>query len=184
MISTPEVSSAHQTVPEKGLELAPQKARKPVQKRTLPATPAAPVKAVSKVRAASKVAKSLSTAPTKSAKRAPSKAVKQIQPVKAVTTKSKAVAPSKTEAVQKAVVTTKPIKEKKNKVVRDSFTIPKNELLNIGELKKRAMGLGVAIKKSELIRAGLQSLSISNDAAFKKAMASVPIIKTGRPAKG
>jgi hypothetical protein len=75
------------------------------------------------------------------------------------------------------------LKDKKVKVVRDSFTIPKSELLQIGESKKRALALGVEIKKSELIRAGLQALTRMNDAAFKKALAGVPTIKTGRPAK-
>ena len=42
---------------------------------------------------------------------------------------------------------------------------------------------GVGVKKSELIRAGLSALASLNDAAFKKALASVPTIKTGRPAK-
>jgi hypothetical protein len=50
-------------------------------------------------------------------------------------------------------------------------------------MKKRAMALGVEVKKSELIRAGLQALSGLTDTAFKKAMANVPTIKTGRPAK-
>ena len=68
-------------------------------------------------------------------------------------------------------------------MVRDSFTIPKTELLQIGDMKKRALTLGVEIKKSELIRAGLSALSGMSDASFKKAIASVPTIKTGRPAK-
>jgi hypothetical protein len=116
-------------------------------------------------------------------------------PVKAPvskTAKSTAVkAPAKTTrtAPQKPVVKktsaapAKPLKDKKVKVVRDSFTIPKNELLQIGEMKKRALGLSVEIKKSELIRAGLQALASMPDASFKKALASVPTIKTGRPAK-
>ena len=74
-------------------------------------------------------------------------------------------------------------KEKKIKVVRDSFTLPKTELLQITEMKKRAMTLGVEVKKSELIRAGLQALAGMADTAFKQAMANVPTIKTGRPAK-
>ena len=82
-----------------------------------------------------------------------------------------------------ATAPAKPAKEKKIKVVRDSFTIPKTELLQVGEMKKRALTLGVAVKKSELIRAGLSALASLNDAAFKKALASVPTIKTGRPAK-
>ena len=77
----------------------------------------------------------------------------------------------------------KPAKEKKVKVVRDSFTLPKTELLQIADMKKRAMALGVEVKKSELIRAGLQALSTMTDAPFKKALGNVPTIKTGRPSK-
>lgn len=84
---------------------------------------------------------------------------------------------------KQAAAPAKPSKDKKVKVVRDSFTIPKVELLQIGEMKKRALGLGVEIKKSELIRAGLSALAGLTDTAFKKALASVPTIKTGRPAK-
>lgn len=83
----------------------------------------------------------------------------------------------------KSVDPAKTLKEKKVKVVRDSFTLPKTELLQINEMKKRAMTLGVEVKKSELIRAGLQALAGLADTAFKKAMANVPTIKTGRPAK-
>lgn len=84
---------------------------------------------------------------------------------------------------KKSLVPAKAAKEKKVKVVRDSFTLPKTELLQITEMKKRAMALGVEVKKSELIRAGLQALAGMADTAFKKAMSNVPTIKTGRPAK-
>lgn len=84
---------------------------------------------------------------------------------------------------KKPTAPAKAAKEKKIKVVRDSFTLPKTELLQITEMKKRAMALGVEVKKSELIRAGLQALAGMADTAFKKAMANVPTIKTGRPAK-
>ncbi len=90
---------------------------------------------------------------------------------------------AKTAATKPAASPTKPLKDKKVKVVRDSFTLPKSEFLQIGESKKRALALGVEIKKSELLRAGLQALTGMNDAAFKKALANVPTIKTGRPAK-
>jgi hypothetical protein len=77
----------------------------------------------------------------------------------------------------------KAVKEKKVKVVRDSFTIPKAEFTQIADMKKRAMALGVDIKKSELIRAGLQAVFALPDASFKKALAAVPTLKTGRPSK-
>jgi hypothetical protein len=146
----------------------------------------------------------VSKSPAKTSRKAPSQsprssAAKKAAPAKAKPTKApvgkKASAPAKptakapTTAPAKAPAKAptkapnKAPKDKKVKVVRDSFTIPKTELLQVGELKKRALTLGVAAKKSELIRAGLFTLASMNDAALKKAMANVPTIKTGRPAK-
>ncbi|MDP4772299.1 MAG: hypothetical protein NWR85_08620 [Limnohabitans sp.] len=109
--------------------------------------------------------------------------------VKAPATPAKAKTPpatagqTKTLDKKKSPAPAKVVKEKKVKVVRDSFTLPKTELLQINDMKKRAMALGVEVKKSELIRAGLQALAGMADTAFKKAMSNVPTIKTGRPAK-
>ncbi len=71
---------------------------------------------------------------------------------------------------------------KKPKLVRDSFTIPKNEFAAIEALKTRAIALGTSVKKSELLRAGLMALQGLGDAAYKAAIAAVPTLKTGRPA--
>ena len=72
-------------------------------------------------------------------------------------------------------------KEKKPKLVRDSFTIPKDEYGAIEALKIRAMTQGLAIKKSELLRAGLMALTGMSDAKLKAALVAVPTLKTGRP---
>lgn len=71
---------------------------------------------------------------------------------------------------------------KKVKLVRDSFSLPKSEYASIDALKKRAMTLGVSVKKSELLRAGLMWLSGASDSALKAALTAVPTLKTGRPA--
>lgn len=89
---------------------------------------------------------------------------------------SKALAPVKLE---KAAA---PQKTKKNKLVRDSFTIPKAEYLVLDELKQRAAKLIRPVKKSELLRAGIKRLAALPDAAFLSALEQVPTIKTGRPA--
>jgi hypothetical protein len=120
--------------------------------------------------------------PAKPVRKAPQKVASPAQ-AKAKPVATAAPVEMKTAAKKPATAPAKPLKDKKVKVVRDSFTIPKSELLQIGESKNRALALGVEIKKSELIRAGLQALTSMNDAAFKKALASVPTIKTGRPAK-
>ncbi|MEO0004188.1 MAG: hypothetical protein RLZZ22_1880 [Pseudomonadota bacterium] len=72
-------------------------------------------------------------------------------------------------------------KDKKPKLVRDSFTIPKDEYAAIETLKARALTLGLAIKKSELMRAGLMALTSLSDAKLKTALVAVPTLKTGRP---
>lgn len=119
---------------------------------------------------------------------APAKSASKPASAKPVAEKPAAEAQAKPETPQAPVkksttAPAKPLKDKKVKVVRDSFTIPKTELLQIAEMKKRALGLGIGIKKSELIRAGLSALTGMNEASFKKAISSVTIIKTGRPAK-
>ena len=72
-------------------------------------------------------------------------------------------------------------KTHKPKLVRDSFTMPKDEYQAIDALKARALGLEKHVRKSELLRAGIQALSAMNDRAFLKAIGAVPTLKTGRP---
>lgn len=92
-------------------------------------------------------------------------------------------APVKVAAPQpvKPVKAAKPAKVKKPKLVRDSFTIPKDEYVAIDSLKVRAGKLGQAVKKSELLRAGVKALAAMSDVQFKTALNNVPTIKTGRP---
>jgi hypothetical protein len=71
----------------------------------------------------------------------------------------------------------------KNKLVRDSFTIPKAEYAVLNELKQRATRLTQPAKKSELLRAGIALLKGLSDQAFLTALAAVPNLKTGRPRK-
>lgn len=71
---------------------------------------------------------------------------------------------------------------KKTKLVRDSFTIPKAEYVVIEDMKVRAIALGTSVKKSELLRAGLKLLQSLSDRAYKAALAAIPTLKTGRPA--
>jgi hypothetical protein len=115
--------------------------------------------------------------------------VKKVTPTKTIAPASvkpiskTRVKPAKPAVSAPAAPKAKPVKEKKVKVVRDSFTIPKSEFTQIADMKKRAMALGVDIKKSELIRAGLQAIFALSDAGFKKALSAVPTLKTGRPSK-
>lgn len=71
----------------------------------------------------------------------------------------------------------------KQKLMRDSFTIPKNEYESLAILKMRALGLGRASKKSEFIRAGIATLVALTDVELLDILDRIPVIKTGRPSK-
>lgn len=74
-----------------------------------------------------------------------------------------------------------PAKGKLVKVVRDSFTMPVADHELIGVLKTRCLGLGIAIKKSELLRAGLAALDRLPNESLAQVVAAVESVKTGRP---
>ena len=80
-------------------------------------------------------------------------------------------------AATQPVVNPKP----KQKVVRDSFTIPKAEYAVLVGLKLRAANLKRPTKKSELLRAGVAALNAMTDKAFLLILNDVPSLKTGRP---
>jgi hypothetical protein len=84
---------------------------------------------------------------------------------------------TKAKSLGKAIAS----KVKKTRLVRDSFTIPKDEYVALQKLKERAIGLTKPAKKSELLRAGLLALATMSDAAFLATLAAIPALKTGRP---
>lgn len=67
------------------------------------------------------------------------------------------------------------------KVIRDSFTMPVGDYELIGILKAKCIGLGIAVKKSELLRAGLHALSRISDESLAQVVRAVESVKTGRP---
>ena len=81
-----------------------------------------------------------------------------------------------------AAANVKPPKAK-HKLVRDSFTMPQSDFELIDVLKQRAMSFRHAVKKSELLRAGLQVLAALPDVQLEKALARITPLKTGRPKK-
>lgn len=94
--------------------------------------------------------------------------------------------PRKPTAAAKSVGAAKPGAQTeataaKQKLVRDSFTIPKSEFEVLSGLKQRAATLVRPTKKSELLRAGIALLSRLPDKSFLAALNSVPSLKTGRP---
>lgn len=128
---------------------------------------------------------------TEKEKSAPPVADPVVQTPAAVTKKTTRASSTANKAAQtappvaKASIEKQPKKDKpkKIKMIRDSFTMPESDYIKLAELKKKCLETGVHVKKSELIRAGLLSLSKLTNASLLKAIEQVEVIKTGRPAK-
>ncbi|MDV3351307.1 hypothetical protein QGP82_21565 [Leptothoe sp. LEGE 181152] len=71
----------------------------------------------------------------------------------------------------------------KPKVIRDSFSLPKDDYGLIKVLQKRYLGLTQSINKSEVIRVGLHALVKMPDTELIKAISTLKKVKTGRPKK-
>ena len=144
----------------------PKATATPAPSAKAPARKAAPKPAVSKVATPKAPAANKPAAKAPATKRTASKAIV----AKPAAAKPVASKPTKVEA-----------KSKKPKLVRDSFTIPKDEYAGIDTLKERSVALGRPAKKSELLRAGLMALLAMSPNALHAALEAVPTIKTGRP---
>jgi hypothetical protein len=132
--------------------------------------------------AAARTSQTAKPAPTrkvaaKPAVRRPAKPASK--PVAGVTGK-----PAKDKMVTKEVKADKNAKPKKAKLVRDSFTMPASEYELIADVKRRCIANGLAVKKSEVLRAAVIAFSALSDSAVATALKVLPVIKTGRPAKG
>lgn len=94
-------------------------------------------------------------------------------------------APARVRAkAQPVAAQAKPVKPPKVRLVRDSFTMPEVDFALVAVLKARALGLGRAAKKSELLRAGLQLLNQQDPKMLVAALERLQPIKTGRPKRG
>jgi len=72
---------------------------------------------------------------------------------------------------------------KKTRLVRDSFTMPEATYEIFGAIKKRCLARGLAVKKSEILRAALAAFDSLGDAAIGRAIGELESIRTGRPPK-
>ena len=130
------------------------------------------------------IKKPSNTSKPSTARKAPMKvAAKKAVAVKKVVKKPSANTKS-TLIVKKTPAPTPTVKPiAATQLVRDSFTIPKPEYLVLDALKARALVLGQAVKKSELLRAGIKALAAMNDTQFVSSIKAVPALKSGRPSK-
>lgn len=159
----------------------------PASAPVTPTAAAAPAAATAaKAPAAAKSTAKAAKAPKKSAAAkpaaaAPKKAAPKAPAAKPATKTKAAAAPAASSKPAATVAPAKEAKAKKPKLVRDSFTIPKDEYAVVETLKQRAATLAQPAKKSELLRAGLKLLAGLSDTALRSALQAVPSIKTGRP---
>ena len=133
-------------------------------------------------------AKAATAAASKAVKTPPArKAAKTAKPAIPAAASAPAPAPAPTAAAAKTKKAARPAKDtrppKADKLVRDSFTIPRAEYTLLQDLKTRVASLGQPAKKSELLRAGIQALKALDDDALLALLRTVPVIKTGRPTR-
>lgn len=103
---------------------------------------------------------------------------------KAVKATKKAAKSTKATRAQQTAVKAKAKNAKKEKVIRDSFTMPKADHERIAVLKRKCLDAGITVKKSELLRAGIQLLDAASSKRLLAAISALETVKTGRPAKG
>jgi hypothetical protein len=156
--------------------LAPAAAKAPAAPAKKPVRKAAKKIGAAKPAAKKPVQKAVSQTAVKSAAKTAPKPTPKPTP-------KPATEPSPKPKAKPAQQTTPDLKLKKPKLVRDSFTFPKDEYQAIAGLKQKALGLKHSAKKSEILRAGLMLLNGLSDKAFLSALSKVPALKTGRPAK-
>jgi hypothetical protein len=87
-------------------------------------------------------------------------------------------------AAEKSAAISKKAHKPKEKLVRDSFTMPQDDYALIARLKDRALMFKRPAKKSELLRAGLHALQALSAPALREALDSLTPLKAGRPKRG
>ncbi|SAL05031.1 hypothetical protein AWB81_06990 [Caballeronia arationis] len=162
---------------------ASKAAKKPTPKRAAAKRPAAKEAATGKPAAEKPAAKKPSK---KGIAEAPTSAKKLKQEAKA-TAKRIAQPTSKTATETTGGLTVtgsnaKTKRGKKDKVARDSFTMPKSEYAKIASLKQKCASNGLRVKKAELLRAALAMLDAATEKQIVAAVKALEAVKTGRPA--
>ncbi|MDY7579674.1 hypothetical protein RGU70_15265 [Herbaspirillum sp. RTI4] len=169
---------------------APARAPRVVKTASVAKAPAKPAAAAAKVKAAplkkvtvapkvkteiKPVAKPEKNLPKPAPKAKPVKAAAAVKPVSPV----KAAKPAK---AAKPVAVAE-VKIKKIKQIRDSFTMPESEYAVIADVKRVSLKAGFEIKKSDLLRIGIQLIKGLDVAKLKELHGKLLPLKAGRPKK-
>jgi hypothetical protein len=158
---------------------------KPVVKKAAKAKRSAATEAKPAARKAAKAKRSAAVEAGPAARKAAKP--KRAASAEVAPTVKKAAKPKRSATTEAAPVSAPEAKKakppKKEKVVRDSFTMPKSDYDKIAALKQKCLDAGVPVKKSELLRAGLIMLESAAPQRLLAAVSSLETVKTGRPAK-
>ncbi len=76
------------------------------------------------------------------------------------------------------------MESEKEIIIRANFTLLQSDLELLNQTKRRCLLLGIETNKSELIRAGIDSLSKLTDDKLKNMLARLPKPKVGRKKPG
>ena len=156
---------------------APAPAKKVMVKKPVARKSAIKKPVVTKVAVKKPVAKKV-VAKKAPAKKSPASSVAAVKPTVQKT------APVQVKPLSvKAEASTQKVKVKKQKMVRDSFTMPELEYQILGDLKKSCLKQCVAIKKSELLRIGMALLKTMTAKQLEVARNKLEKISAGRPKK-
>ncbi len=72
-------------------------------------------------------------------------------------------------------------RDKKPRLIRDSFTIPADEYQILIDAKKRLVRSGLEVRKTEIVRAGLAWVGQASLTELKKGLNALRKLKSGRP---
>jgi len=178
------VAAALEVPAESGAPAVPAVAE-PASAEAVPVVDEKPKAAPVKAAKAAPKAVAPKTATPKVAK-APAKAVTTTE---AVEKKAKAVKPEKSakapkvEKPAKAAKVAKPVKPVREKVVRDSFSMPKSEHAQLKALRETLAKAGRICSKSELLRAGVQLLLKESTASSRALIEALVVVPKGKSAK-
>jgi hypothetical protein len=69
------------------------------------------------------------------------------------------------------------------KVIRDGFTMPADDYALIAQLQATGLEAGLAVSKSEVLRAGLHALKAMSPTDLRQVLSTLEKVKPGRPTK-
>ena len=99
--------------------------------------------------------------------------------------KAESLLEDKQQVSEQPVVTVPVVKEqsKKERVIRDSFTLPSRDYELITAVRQRCLNKAININKSEVIRAGLHALMEMPEEDLLGLVNNLKKVKTGRPSE-